>query len=76
MYKILILSILLLSGCSNFKVTGAMCDNINKEPGVTVPEECRAYDEAKADKAFNKTKNEKIHSPEDIIKFSKETDGN
>jgi len=76
MYKTLILSILLLSGCSNFKVTGTMCDNINKEPGVNVPEECRAYNESDADKAFNKTKNEKIHSPEEIIKFSKETDGN
>lgn len=76
MYKTLILSILLLSGCSNFKVTGTMCDNINTESGVNVPEECRAYNESDADKAFNKTKNEKIHSPEEIIKFSKETDDN
>ncbi|WP_297442221.1 hypothetical protein [Sulfurimonas sp.] len=76
MYKILLLSALLLSGCANIKVTGAMCDRIESQPGMIIPQECRAYDEAKADKAFNKTKNEKIHSNEDIIKFSKDTDDN
>ncbi len=76
MYKILITLTLLLSGCANFKVTGTMCDEINKEPGVTVPEECRVYDEKKADKAFNKKRNEQIHSVEDIIEFNKETNDN
>jgi hypothetical protein len=74
MYKILIIVTLLLSGCSNFKITGTMCDEINREPGSVIPEECRAYDEKKADEAFNKKRNEQIHSAEDIIKFSKETD--
>ena len=76
MYKIVIIATLLLSGCANFKVTGTMCDDINREPGVTIPEECRAYDEKKADKAFNKKRNEQIHSVEDIIEFNKETNDN
>jgi hypothetical protein len=76
MYKILLLGAVLLSGCANVKITGAMCDQIESQPGTIPPPECRAYDEAKADKAFNKTKNEKIHSNEDIIQFSKETDDN
>ncbi len=76
MYKIVMIAALMLSGCSNFKVTGTMCDSINREPGDPVPQECQAYDEKKADKAFNKTRNEQIHSAEDIIKFSKEADDN
>jgi len=76
MYKILITLTLLLSGCANFKVTGTMCDSINREPGVTIPQECHEYDEKKADKAFNKTRNEQIHSVEDIIEFNKETNDN
>ena len=73
MYKIVIITAVLLSGCTNFKVTGTMCDEINKEPGVTVPAECQAYSEKKADKAFNKKRNEQIHSVEDILEFNKET---
>jgi len=76
MYKISIIIALLLSGCSNLQVTGVMCDNINREAGMTIPQECQPYSELKADKAFNKTKNEKLHSNEDIIKFSKEADDN
>ena len=78
MYKILAVAavVLFVSGCANFKVTGTMCDSINQEPGSTVPEECQAYSEKKANKAFFKKRNEQIHSAEDIIKFSKETDDN
>ena len=76
MYKILLLSLFLFAGCANIKVTGAMCDQIEAKPGVIPPPECKAYDEAKAEKAFNKTKNEKIESNEDIIKFSKDADDN
>lgn len=76
MYKILLLAAMLLSGCANIKVTGAMCDQIESQPGAIPPAECKAYDEAKADKAFNKMKNDKIHSNEDIIKFSKDTNDN
>ncbi len=76
MYRVLILTVVLLSGCANFKVTGTMCDDINREPGDPIPQECQAYDEKKADKAFNKKKNEQIDSVEDILKFSKETDDN
>jgi hypothetical protein len=76
MYKILILTVVLLSGCANLKVTGTMCDDINREPGDPIPQECQAYSEKKADKAFNKKRNEQIHSVEDILKFSKETNDN
>ena len=78
MYKILAVAVVVLfvSGCANFKVTGTMCDSINQEPGGTVPEECQAYNEKKADKAFFKTRNKQIESAEDVIKFSEKTDDN
>jgi len=73
MYKILMIATLLLSGCSNFKVTATMCDSINREPGTTIPEECRAYNKKKADEAFDNKRNKQIESAEDIIEFNKET---
>ncbi len=66
MYKILILAALFLTGCSNFKITAAMCEKLESEPGATVPQECRAYSEKEADKAFNKVKNEKKVSDSDL----------
>ena len=76
MYKILtvVAITLFVSGCTQFKITGTMCDNIHQKAGEPLPKECQAYNKKKADKAFFKTKNEKVHSAEDIIKFSKETD--
>ncbi|MFT7859722.1 MAG: hypothetical protein ABXS93_02175 [Sulfurimonas sp.] len=65
MTKLLILSLLLFSGCSHFKVTGSMCDKIRTEGGE-MPQECREYDEAKADKAFNKVTEDKKVSNKDI----------
>ena len=66
MYKILIITAIFCSGCSNFTVTAAMCDKIEREPGSTVPQECQAYSEKKAEKAFNKVVNEKKVSDSDI----------
>ncbi|QOP40222.1 hypothetical protein [Sulfurimonas marina] len=70
MYKLLILSLLVFSGCSHFRITGTMCDNINTQGGE-MPEECRAYDEKKADKAFNKVTEDKKVSNKDL-EFDKE----
>jgi len=66
MYKILILAILFFTGCSNMTITAAMCEKLESEPGVTVPQECKAYSEKEADKAFNKVVNEKKVSDSDI----------
>ncbi len=66
MYKIVLLIALLLSGCSNFTVNATMCDKVASEPGVTVPKECRNYNEKEADKAFNKVVDEKKVSDKDI----------
>ena len=76
MYKILavVMVVLFASGCAKFKITGTMCDSINRKAGDPVPKECQAYSEKKADKAFFKTKNEKRESAKDSIKFSKESD--
>ena len=70
MYKIYIIAVLMLSGCSKYPVNAPMCDNINKNPKETVPQECRNYNEEEATKAFNKTKQKQ--SKEDIIEFNKE----
>jgi len=67
MYKIALAFSLLLSGCANFKVTGSMCDQmVNEQPGSMIPKECRSYNEAEADKAFNKVVDEKKVSDKDI----------
>jgi len=73
MYKILIatLPLLTLAACSNFKVTPAMCDQIRSEHGE-IPQECRAYSQEAADKAFDKVKEDKKISNKDIIEFHKE----
>ena len=59
MIKTTILMALLLSGCANFSVNGTMCDEIAQDPNAVVPAECKAYNEAKAKKAFDKVVEEK-----------------
>ena len=71
MYKLSILTALLLSGCANFSVNGTMCDQIASQPNAVIPQECREYNEKEADKAFNKVVDEKKVSDKDI-KFDKE----
>ena len=71
MIKILILAILFFTGCSNVTITAAMCDKLESDPTATVPQECKAYSEKEADKAFNKVVNEKKVSDSDI-EFHKE----
>ncbi|MDF1876320.1 hypothetical protein JHD47_00635 [Sulfurimonas sp. SAG-AH-194-L11] len=71
MYKITILMALMLSGCANFTINGTMCDQIARDPGAIMPQECRDYDEKEADKAFHKIVEEKKVADKDI-KFDKE----
>jgi len=71
MYKLAILSALLLSACSNVPVNAPMCDEIASEQQKTTPTECRNYVEADAQKATDKTKI-KIENKNNIIKFSKD----
>jgi len=71
MIKIYLLSLLLLAGCSNIEFNATMCDEIASDPHATMPQECRNYSEKEAEKAFNKTKDEKKVSDQDI-KFDKE----
>lgn len=66
MYKILLPMALFLAGCANFTVNGTMCDQIASEPGATVPQECRAYNEKEAEKAFNKVVDEKKIADKDL----------
>jgi len=75
MVKILavVVVVLFVSGCANFKVTGTICDNIEQKPGTPVPQECQEYSKKKADKAFFNRRNKQIESAEDIIEFSKES---
>lgn len=65
MYKLLVLVALLASGCSQFRVTGTMCDNLDPQ-SQDYPKECRDYDDEKATKAFNKVKDDKKVSNQDI----------
>ena len=71
MWKLYLTSILFLAGCSNIEFNATMCDQIASDPHATMPQECRNYSEKEAEKAFNKTKDEKKVSDQDI-KFDKE----
>ena len=68
MYKITISFALglVLGGCANFHVNSTMCDQVANEPNMTVPKECRNYNEASADKASNKIVDQKKVSDKDI----------
>ncbi len=58
MKYLLITSILLtLSSCSHFRFIPMACDNINSDPQANISEECRAYNQEKANKSFDKYKN-------------------
>ena len=71
MYKILIITTLFFTGCSNITITATMCEKLESDPTATVPQECKVYSEKEADKAFNKVVNEKKVSDSDI-EFHKE----
>jgi len=72
MYKTTIIILaFMMSGCSYFTFNATMCDQIASDPNAVVPQECKIYDEKKADKAFNKVVNEKKVSDKDI-EFHKE----
>ena len=75
MWKIYFISaVLFFGGCSNIKFNVSMCDQIASEPGATIPQECKNYNEEEAQKAFDKTSDERLESKEDIVKFSGEED--
>ncbi|MBA1438800.1 MAG: hypothetical protein FAF05_07450 [Epsilonproteobacteria bacterium] len=65
MIKLLVLALVLLSGCSYFQVTGTMCDNIETKGGE-VPQECQVYNEEQATKAFNKVSDDQKVSHKDL----------
>lgn len=71
MYKFIILFLpLFFIGCANYSVNAAMCEKLIKDPHDPVPQECRDYVEAEAEKA-SKTK-KKILSPGEAIEFTKQ----
>ncbi len=73
MYKILIMvaGVVFISGCSYFRVSAPICDQINPQAGE-IPQECRNYSEEEAQKAFDKVKDENVITDKDIIEFHKE----
>ncbi len=71
MFKVCLLTVLLFAGCSNIEFSATMCEKIASDPHATMPQECKKYSEEEAEKAFNKTKDEKKVSDQDI-KFSRE----
>lgn len=68
---LLVVAGIFLSGCSNFTINATMCDKIASEPNALHFEECRIYNEEEAQKAFDKTKEKKKVTHEDI-EFHKE----
>lgn len=66
MYKLLIFLAFVFSGCSNFTINATICEQIASEPNAVMPQECKDYDEKKAQKAFDKTINEKKVSDKDL----------
>ena len=73
MFKTYLVLAFVLAGCSNMEFNATMCNEIASDPHATMPEECRNYVEAEAQKAFDKTE-DKQESRENIIKFSKDND--
>ena len=71
MWKILIVAVFILSGCSHFTFNKQMCKEIASEPNAVIPQECMQYNENDAKKAFDNTKNKQQTSKEDIIEFNK-----
>ncbi len=69
MYKLLLVSLLLLSGCSHFSFNATMCNEIASDPHATVPEECRVYDEDKAKEALDASDEKSVEISE-IIEFN------
>lgn len=61
MKYLLVIPLLLLIGCSGFKITGRMCDTLR--PGESIPAECRAYSEEEAEKASMSPQEETIECP-------------
>jgi len=70
MYKILLISLIIFSGCSTVTYNATICDEIASEPNVVLPQECRKYSELEATKAFNKTKHEKAVSDKEALEFN------
>lgn len=73
-YVIAIFGMLALIGCSQFTINASMCNEIASDPHATMPEECRAYVDEEAQKAFDNTIHNKGNSDEEIIKFQKSQD--
>jgi len=71
MYKLFIVIVLSISGCSHYKFNATMCDQIASDPHATVPQECRAYSEDEADKAFHNTKHT-FKDSNDTVEFRPE----
>jgi len=72
MWKYYLVTVFLFSGCSYFTISGTMCDQIASDPHSTIPQECRNYNEAEADKAFHNTKHHQNINDDEVIKFQKE----
>jgi len=66
MYKTAIILAFMMSGCSYFTFNATICEQIESDPNAVVPQECKIYDEKKADKAFNKVVDEKKISDKDL----------
>ena len=68
-YVALVGFILLVSGCSHFRINAAMCDGIQNDPNANpaMIQECRNYDEKEAEKASfpqNETQNKESFDKE------------
>ena len=71
MYRLYsIVLVLFFSSCSHFTFNATMCDQIASDPQVTMPEECRNYNEDEAQKAFDNTKHDRKESSDDIVEFN------
>lgn len=61
MKYLLVIPLLLLIGCSGFKITGTMCDTL--QPGESIPAECRPYSDEEAEKASIPSQEEATECP-------------
>jgi len=71
MYKYILILSLLFSGCSYFKISAAMCEQIASDPNAVIPQECKNYSKEEAQKAFDKTKVKSSSTEKEDLEFKK-----
>jgi hypothetical protein len=75
MYKLILtaIAVFIFSGCSSkTEYTPVICEELQQDPTQILPKECKVYSEKEAQKSYDKIKDEKKISDNDVIEYKKE----